>query len=65
MTVALPLSAGSARMVEERVKAGAKALSDWIKRCRIAVGELGGENICETIGSVGRFSAVIWGRSVG
>ncbi len=32
-----------ARMVEEREKAGAKALSDWIRRCRVAVGELRGE----------------------
>ena len=32
-----------ARMAEERPKAGAKALSDWIRRCRVAVGELRGE----------------------
>ncbi len=31
------------RMVEERAKAGAKALSDWLRRCRAAVGELRGE----------------------
>ena len=31
------------RMVEERAKAGAKSLSDWMKRCRVTVGELRGE----------------------
>ena len=34
-----------ARMVEERAKAEAKALSDWIRRCRVAVGELRGETL--------------------
>ena len=28
------------RMVEERVKAGAVALSDWLRRCRASVGEV-------------------------
>ena len=49
-----------ARMAEERAKAGAKALSDWIRRCRAER-----RNVCETVGNVGRFGAVIWGRSVG
>ena len=31
------------RMVEERAIAGAKALSDWLRRCRPAVEELRGE----------------------
>ena len=31
------------RMVEERVKAGARALSDWLRRCRASVGEVRGE----------------------
>ena len=30
------------RMVEERAKAGAKALSDWLRRCRATVGEVKG-----------------------
>ena len=30
------------RMVEERSKAGAKALSDWLRRCRATVGEVKG-----------------------
>ena len=30
------------RMVEERAKAGAKALSDWLTRCRATVGEVKG-----------------------
>ena len=32
----------SVRMVEERAKAGAKALSDWLRRCRATVGEVKG-----------------------
>ena len=30
------------RMIEERAKAGAKALSDWLRRCRATVGEVRG-----------------------
>ena len=30
------------RMVEERAKAGAKALSDWLRRCKATVGEVKG-----------------------
>ena len=30
------------RMVDERAKAGAKALSDWLRRCRATVGEIKG-----------------------
>ena len=29
-------------MVEEKVKAGAVALSDWLRRCRASVGEVRG-----------------------
>ncbi len=36
-------------MVEERAKAGAKALSDWIRRCRVAVGELRGETFVKPL----------------
>ena len=30
-------------MVKERAKAGARSLSDWLKRCRASVGEVRGE----------------------
>ena len=54
-----------ARMVEERAKAGAKALSDWIKRCRIAVGELRGETFVKLlemlVDSVLLYGAEVWG----
>ena len=30
------------RMVEKRAKAGARALSDWLRRCRATVGEVRG-----------------------
>ena len=33
------------RMVEERVKAGAVALSDWLRRCRASVGEVKGGHL--------------------
>ena len=32
------------RMVEERAKAGARALSDWLRRCRASVGEVRGRH---------------------
>ena len=38
-----------ARMAEERAKAGVKALSDWIRRCRVAVGELRGETFVKLL----------------
>ena len=41
------------RMVEERAKAGANALSDWLRRCRA------------TVGDAGRVGVVIWGRGMG
>ena len=31
--------------MEERAKAGVKALSDWMRRCRVAVGELRGKTL--------------------
>ena len=30
------------RMVEERGRAGVKALSDWLRRCKASVGEVKG-----------------------
>ncbi len=53
------------RMVEERAKAGAKALSDWIRSCRVAVGELRGETFVKLLGmlvdSVLLYGAEVWG----
>ena len=55
-----------ARMVEERAKAGAKALSDWIRRCRVAVGELRGETFVKLLEMlVDSVLLYAWGRSVG
>ena len=34
---------GSRRMVEERAKAGARVLSEWLRKCRVVVGEVRGE----------------------
>ena len=39
------------RMVEERAKAGAVALSDWLRRCRASVGEVRGGDIWEVAGN--------------
>ena len=33
------------RMVEERAKAGARALSNWLRRCRASVGEVMGRHL--------------------
>ena len=52
------------RMVEERAKAGAKALSDWLRRCRATVGEVKGVTFVRLIGGASRVS-VIWGRGMG
>ena len=35
----------SMRMVEKRAKAGAKALSDWLRRCKGTVGEVKGATL--------------------
>ena len=54
-----------ARMAEERAKAGAKALSDWIRRCRVAVGELRGETFVKLlemlVDLVLLYGAEVWG----
>ena len=36
---------GSKWMVEERARAGSRALSDWIRKCRDAAGEVRGRDI--------------------
>ena len=55
------------RMIEERAKAGAKALSDWLRRCRASVGEVRGatfvrllEMLVESVQYV-----IVWGRGMG
>ena len=54
------------RMIEERAKAGAKALSDWLRRCRATVGEVRGatfvrllEMLVESVQYV-----IVWGRGM-
>ena len=38
------------RMVEERGRAGAKALSDWLRKCRVAVAEVKEASyLCEAV----------------
>ena len=54
------------RMAGERAKAGAKALSDWLRRCRaMHCGGSERSNICETFGDVSRVGVAIWGRGMG
>ena len=55
---------GSRRMVEERAKAGARALSEWLRKCsRSGRGE--GRDVCEVSGGVGWIGVDVWGRGVG
>ena len=53
------------RMVEERAKARAKALSDWLRRCKMAVGELRGKTFIRLlemlVDSVLLYGAEVWG----
>ena len=55
------------RMVEERAKAGAKALSGWFRKCRATVGGSERSTICETFGDASRVGVVIilWVRGMG
>ena len=56
---------GTRRMVEERAKAGARALSEWLRKCRAVVGELRGETFVKLmevlVGSVLMYGAEVWG----
>ena len=53
------------RMLEKRAKAGARALSAWLKRCRTTVGEVKGESFTKLWGalveSVLLYGAEVWG----
>ena len=55
---------GSKRMLEERAKAGARALSAWLKRCRTSVGEVKGETFVRLlealVESVLLYGAEVW-----
>ena len=54
------------RMVEERGKAGARALSDWLRRCRATVGEVRGATFVRLMESlVESVLLYIWGRGMG
>ena len=52
-------------MVEERAKAGARALSEWLRKCRVAVGEVRGETFVKLmevlVGCVLMYGAEVWG----
>ena len=37
------------RMVKERAKAEGKALSDWLRRCRVTVGDFRGETFMKLL----------------
>ena len=53
------------RMVEEKANAGAKALSDWLRRCRVTVGDLRGKTFLKLlemlVDSVLLYGAEVWG----
>ena len=54
------------RMAEERGRAGAKALSDWLRRCRATVRELKKATLvslypCKAVRIVSGFSVIVWG----
>ena len=55
----------SARMAEERAKAGMRALGDWLRRCRAAVGEVKGSTFMKLmemlVESVLLYGAEVWG----
>lgn len=55
------------RMVEETAKAGAVALSDWLRRCRVTVGDLIGETFMKLlellVDLILLYGADVWGCS--
>ncbi len=56
---------GSKRMVEERARAGSRALSDWLRKCRDAAGEVRGKTFVRLmemlVESVLLYGAEVWG----
>ena len=54
------------RMIEERAKAGAKALSDWLRGCRATVGEVRGATFVRPLEMLySRVGVIVWGRGMG
>ena len=51
------------RMVEERGKAGARALSDWLRRCRVTAGEVRGATFVRLMESLVE-SVLLYGAEV-
>ena len=55
----------SRRMMEERAKAGARALSEWLRKCRVAVGEMRRETFVKLmemlVGLLLMYGAEVWG----
>ena len=49
-------------MVDSKAMAGARALCAWVRRCRVAAGEVHGGVICEAVGSNGGVSVVVRSR---
>ena len=53
------------RMVEDRAEAGAKDLSDWLRRCRVTLGDLRGKTFLKLlemlVDSVLLYGAEVWG----
>ena len=56
---------GSKRIVEERAQAGSRALSDWLRKCRDAAGEVRGKTFVRLmemlVESVLLYGAEVWG----
>ena len=56
---------GSNRMVKERAQAESRALSDYLRKCRDAVGEVKGRTFVRIlemlVGSVLLYGAEVWG----
>ena len=56
---------GSKRMVEERARAGSRALSDWLRKCRDAAGVVRGKTFARLmemlVESVLLYGAEVWG----
>ena len=54
----------SARMAEERAKAGTRAVGDWLRRCRAAVGEVKGSTFMKLMEMLVE-SVLLYGAGMG
>ena len=52
---------GSRTIVEKRAKAGARALSEWLRKCRVAVGEVRGETFVKLMEVLVRAARIFLG----